>query len=291
VELHVYQSIWAMEGLPWRGRPAWSSAEQMGRIAEAGYRGVSISFTDADAALSLCALAVERGLRIQASYFPDSVEGLEAVFATIAAVGREHVDHLNLQPNVRPRTVAECLPYLEGWRALAESAGVPMYVETHRDRMTTDLLFTLDLLDAMPSLELTADLSHFLVGREFAWPVADADHAMIHAVLRRARAYHGRVASREQVQIQTSFAHHAQWVELFAGWWRWGFREFRRTAAQDAVLTFTTELGPPRWYAITGADGEELSDRWAEALDMKRLVEAIWSDVEADAAAALDAHG
>jgi hypothetical protein len=282
VELHVYQSIWAMEGLPWRARAPWSREARMDRIAEAGYDGVSISFTDAEAARSLCALAVERGLRIQASYFPTSVDGLEPVFETILAVGREHVDHLNLQPNVRPRTVEECVPYLLAWRALAASAGVPVYVETHRDRMTTDLLFTLDLLDALPALELTADLSHFLVGREFAWPVCEADHAMIQAVLRRARAYHGRVASREQVQIQTSFAHHAQWVDLFAGWWEWGFRDFRQNAADDAILTFTTELGPPRWYAITGADGEELSDRWAEALEMKGLVEGIWSRLEAE---------
>jgi hypothetical protein len=37
------------------------------------------------------------------------------------------------------------------------------------------------------------------------------------------------------------------------------------------VLIFTTELGP-RPYAIRGADGEELSDRWEEALRTTELV-------------------
>jgi hypothetical protein len=285
VKLHVYQSIWAMEGLPWRAQRKWSRAEQVDRIAGAGFDGVSVSFTDPDWAREYCGLAIDRGLRIQASYFPTSVEAFRTVYATIDELGREHIDHINLQPNVRPRTVQECLPYLEGWRRIAEDAGIPVYVETHRDRMTTDLLFTLDLLDAMPDLELTADLSHFLVGREFAWPVGEAENEMIHAVLRRARAYHGRVASREQVQIQTSFPHHQQWVDLFAGWWEWGFRDFRENADAGALLTFTTELGPPRWYAITGPDGDELSDRWAEALAMKDLVRSIWARLEAESTA------
>ena len=40
-------------------------------------------------------------------------------------------------------------------------------------------------------------------------------------------------------------------------------------------MTFVVELGPPT-YAIQGADGEELSDRWEEALKIKDLVREIW---------------
>jgi hypothetical protein len=279
--LHVYQSIWGMEQLPWRSQDKWSMDQQLDLIADAGFDGVSVSFTEADETQAICAGAISRGLRIQASYFPTTIEGLAPVFETIEAVGREHVDHLNLQPNVRPRTVAESVPYLHGWQAMADEAGVPLYVETHRDRMTTDLHFTLDLLEAVPSLQLTADLSHCLVGREFALPVSEADHADIRTVLHRSRAFHGRVASREQVQVQISFPHHKLWVDLFAHWWHEGFRHFQQTVGSDEILTFTTELGPPFWYAITGPDGEELSDRWAEALQLAELVRELW-----DAAAA-----
>jgi hypothetical protein len=265
-----------MQQLPWKSETKWTLDEQLNMIVDAGFDGVSLSFTDAAAAKEIAGEAIARGLRIQASYFPTTIDGLKPVFETIDSVGRQHVDHVNLQPNVRPHTVGECIPYILGWQAIAEDAGMPLYVETHRDRMTTDLLFTLELIDAVPSLQLTADLSHFLVGQEFALPVSDANHALISRILSRSAAYHGRVASREQVQVQISFPHHKIWLDLFSNWWLEGFRHFRATSAEEDVLTFTTELGPPFWYAITGSDGEELSDRWSEALLMAGTVRDLW---------------
>lgn len=275
--LHVYQSIWGMEQLPWKSEAKWTVEQQLDLIAAAGFEGISISFADAEEAKRIAQEAIARGLMIEAQYFPTTIDDLQPVFETIDSVGRENVHHLNLQPNVRPHTVRDCIPYLAGWQQLAASAGVTTYVETHRDRMTTDLHFTLQLLDAVPSLQLTADLSHFLVGREFALPVSDEQHNLIHRVLRRTRAFHGRVASREQVQIQISFPHHQVWIDLFAGWWLEGFRHFRATASSEEILTFTTELGPPFWYAITGPTGEELSDRWEEALQLGALARDLWA--------------
>jgi sugar phosphate isomerase/epimerase len=276
VPLHVYQAIWGMQQLPWKSDKKWTLDEQLDLIVAAGYDGLSLSFSDAEAAKAICAEATARGLRIEATCFPTTVDELTPVLETIEAVGRKHVDHVNLQPNVRLTSLGECIPYILGWQASADDAGVPMYVETHRDRMTTDLLFTVQLIDAVPTLQLTADLSHFLVGREFAIPVGDEEEELIRRVLSRARAYHGRIASREQVQVQIAFPHHKVWVDLFSEWWREGFRRFRATAGEGEILTFTTELGPPFWYAITGPDGEELSDRWAEALQLASIARSLW---------------
>ena len=170
----------------------------------------------------------------------------------------------------------DCIPLLEGWQRLGEEAGIDVLIETHRDRMTTDLFFTLDLLDRLPDLRLLGDISHFLVGREFAWPVSDENHALIHRILNNSWAFHGRVASREQVQIEISFPHHRPWVDLFLGWWEYGFKSWRKRAGSDDTLAFTCELGP-KPYAITGRDGEDTTDRWEESLLLMQEARDLWT--------------
>ena len=54
---------------------------------------------------------------------------------------------------------------------------------------------------------------------------------------------------------------------------------WRARNPENATLVFLCELGPPP-YAITGADGKELSDRWEEALTIKSWVETIWAELE-----------
>jgi hypothetical protein len=110
---------------------------------------------------------------------------------------------------------------------------------------------------------------------------------MMRRVIDQCWGFHGRVASREQVQVQISFAHHKDWLDLFMGWWEYGFRSWRKRAGPDATLTFLCELGPPE-YAMTGADGYELSDRWAEAQQMMALVRGLWARIEAEERQAAD---
>ena len=97
-------------------------------------------------------------------------------------------------------------------------------------------------------------------------------------IIDRCWGFHGRVASREQIQLQISFPQHQHWVVLFMEWWRRGFVQWRAKAGDDETLTFLCELGPPE-YAMTGADGYELSDRWQESLLMKDQIRALWQSV------------
>jgi hypothetical protein len=276
--LLVFQSLWAME----RRRPdglEWPLEEKIAMIAEAGFDGASVDFGDAAFARRATSLLQQHGLTWQVECFVPTVAGLRPILDLYGELGGTHV---NLLPTIRPYTLEEAVPFVEGWRAMAAQAGVPLLIETHRNTLTTDLIFTLHLLDRFPDLRLEADLSHLLVGRELWHPVSAENHALIHRVLDASWAIQGRVGSREQVQVPL-FPHLAHWLDLFLGWWDYGMRSWRRRAGPDATLTFLCELGPKE-YAITGADGFELSDRWQESLVLKDHARALWRAIEAEGA-------
>jgi hypothetical protein len=274
-KLLVYQSLWAME----RRRPdglEWSLDEKLAMIRDAGFDGAGVRFLDLDYARRVTDFLRAHGMSWQAQCYPKTIDDLQPILRHVEMLG---ADHVNLQPDVKPYRLEDCIPYIDGWRRLARDAGIALHIETHRDRMTTDLFFTLHLLDCFPDLRLTGDLSHYVVGREFAWPISAENHALMHRVIDQCWGFHGRVASREQIQLQISFPHHKDWLDLFMGWWEYGFRSWRRRAPPDATLTFLCELGP-REYAMTGPDGNELSDRWQEAQTMKDMVRALWRRIE-----------
>ena len=273
----VYQSLWAME----RRRPdglEWTLEEKLQMIQQAGFDGAGVRFADRAFARQVTEFLKSHGMSWQAQAYPQTLDDLKPIIDHVLEFG---ADHLNVQPDVRPYTVKECIPLIEGWQRMASDAGIKMQIETHRNRMTTDLFFTLHILDILPDLRLTGDLSHYVVGREFWYPISDEDHALMHRIIDNCWGFHGRVASREQIQLQLSFPHHQHWVDVFMGWWERGFKQWRRKADATETLTFLCELGPPE-YAMTGADGYELSDRWQEALMMKDMVRNLWSRVAND---------
>jgi hypothetical protein len=271
-KLVVLQSLWAMERRHTDSIER-SIDENVAMILGADFDGVSMSLSNAEEARRVAALLKPQGKLMEAQCFPQTIDDLIPALELCTELG---VHHLDIQADVRPRRIADCIPLLEGWRRLAEQVDFPVYLETHRDRMTTDLYFTLDLLECFPDLKLLGDLSHFMVGREFTTPISDKNNAYMHRIIDNCWAFHGRVASREQVQIEISFPHHRIWLDIFLGWWEYGFRSWRRRAKSDDSLAFVCEIGP-KPYAITGLDGNDITDRWKEALMLKAYVTALWN--------------
>ena len=269
-KLEVFQSMWAME----RRRPdgaEWSLATKIDMISAAGFDGVDIVCGDFGADEILPLLEQHR-LAATVTAFPKGLDDLGPAIDLATAVSARH---LNIIGQVYPFTVEEGARFVRGWLAQCAAANLPVTMETHRDCLTTDLLYTLQLIEAVPDMMLCADLSHFVVAREFTWPIGDLVEQQIQEILDRSNAFQGRVASREQIQLQIGFPQHRDWVELFEDWWARGFRSWKSRASEDATLNFLCELGPKE-YAMTGPDGYELSDRWAEAQTIMARAREIW---------------
>jgi hypothetical protein len=248
------------------------------KARDAGFDGMCIDFgvDEIDQYMGLKPHFDATGLECMVNAFPARVGDL----APLLEVAKEFdAKAVNVIGGVMPVNVAGAIPVIYRWMQDAEDAGVPVLFETHRDGILNDLFFTLEVIDSIPELRLCADLSHFVVDREFSLPMSARDQGFVSRILERSDCFQGRVASREQVQIQIDFPQHQEWVGIFRDWWQEGIRKWRDRNDEDATLIFLCELGPPG-YAITDGQGLELSDRWDEALTIRRWVEEIWAVTE-----------
>ncbi|MGB1034883.1 MAG: sugar phosphate isomerase/epimerase [Primorskyibacter sp.] len=278
--LQVYTSAWAMQPHDQTGviLPKEAICE---KVAAAGYAGLALDLGAADVAEAHAFRPhLERhGLTPLIVAFPKTVESLRDTLKMAKDFGSPFVDVIG---QVMPVSVEGMIPVVRQWIEMSEAEGMPIQFETHRNCITNDLYATLCLMDAVPEMRICADLSHYVVDREFWHPLSDRDMGLISRVLQRSDSFQGRVASRQQIQLQLDFPQHHKWVDLFRGWWCEGLTDWRaRNPSGDCV--FLCELGPPE-YAMTGPDGREMSNRWDEALQIKTWIESIWADLDTDQA-------
>ena len=276
--LEIFQSLWAMQphGPDGVKIPVEQAFEM---VADAGFDGIAIDLgaSDMESMQATRPLFDRHGLGCLIMAFPMTVEGLRPVLhmaQEFNAIG------VNVIGQVPALTLAEMIPVLEAWHQMGLDEGVPVQFETHRNCITNDLYTTLELIEALPQIRLCADLSHFVVDREFWFPLSDYDKGLMSRILARSDSFQGRVATREQIQVSITFQQHQKWYAQFAEWWEEGLRGWRARNA-TGTCNFLCELGPPE-YAITGPDGLEISNRWEEALMIRDRVRGIWESLGAE---------
>ena len=276
--LQVYTSLWAMQPHDQTGvKLPYDQVCAM--VAEAGFDGMAIDLGASDVAV---AHAVRphmeaHGLTPLIVAFPKTVESLRETLVMARDFGAPFVDVIG---QVMPIGLEDMEEVIRQWLGMAEDVGVPIQFETHRNCITNDLYTTLQLMERIPDMRICADLSHYVVDREFWFPLSEHDLGLVSRVLARSDSFQGRVASRQQIQLQLDFPQHQKWVDLFKGWWREGMADWRaRNASGDCI--FVCELGPPE-YAMTGPDGREMSNRWEESQRIMAWVRDIWQDLGGD---------
>lgn len=271
--LLVYQALWGMEQL--EGVDLEHRLEAaIERIFTAGFEGIGVSLLNEQRAVQAARAAHDRNGSVEAIGFVRNADDLAVMIDRALRIGAHH---LNVQIMPRLDTLSDAVALFTQFAAQTAKFSLPVNYETHRGRLTNDLLFVTRLLDELPDLRLTGDLSHYVVAHEMPLPVPPAELARITKVIDHCWGFHGRVSGSHQVQVALSAPQHAGWLQQFSAWWREGFTSWRLRADADAHLSFMAELGPPH-YAITDARGRELSDRWAEALQLKQLARDLWAE-------------
>ena len=130
------------------------------------------------------------------------------------------------------RFLSECI-------AIANDNGIQACFETHRARILYNPYNTIELLDRLPDLVLTTDLSHWLVVLD-RWPF-DALSLFEYASTRAAH-FHGRVGHEKAPQCtEPSEPKWEKHVALFKSWWEITVNTAR---INNQPISATPEFGP-----------------------------------------------
>lgn len=269
--LRVQHSLWSLIKLP-MNESEWTLDEKFSRVREAGFEAVECWLSDADEREVKDALD-RHGLRLILGHRPYSVDDTRAVVERASRLG---ADFIFAQPAGAFHALEDVVKIVREGRKIANDAGLAHFVETHRNNFTENLPQTLRLIEAVPEIRFTGDLSHFVVVGEFyGWKAEGALERMA-PVLERVSHLHGRISNGEQVQVDVGDGS-GDTAQFFVRLWTHVMRAWKANAVPGDVLPFASELGPPR-YAITLPDGREFSDRWTQSLIMKQLAEQAWNE-------------
>ncbi len=272
--LRLQHGMWSLIGLPMNaeldGHSKWTLDEKCAKVKEAGFESVECWLSDDDEAKVSEALQ-RHDLGIVLGHRPFS---LDAVRSTIERAQRLNAEFIFAQPASAFTPFDDVVRLVSEGRKMTNDAGLHFWVETHRNNWTENLPQTLQLIEAVPDIRFTADLSHFIVVGEFyGWENEGAiEH--LRPVLERSSHAHGRISNGEQVQVDVGDGS-GQTAQFFVSLWTEMLRSWRKDAQPGDIFPFAPELGPPR-YAMTLPDGREFSDRWAQSLVMKQLIESAW---------------
>ncbi len=273
--LQIGQTLWGMVGLPMNALTEWTLEEKLERCKAAGMRHIECSISDNEEAHKVLQSVKQSGLKWTRGCRPMNAEqSREAVEFAL----KNGAEWIVCQPASAFHSLDEVVAIIRAGSKLAAESGLPYFVETHRNNFTETIPQTLRLIEAMPDIKLTGDLSHFVVVGEFYGWEAEGALERMQPIIERIAHVHGRISNGEAVQVDVGDGSGDEGTpaHFFTRLWAAIFRHWRAQAKPGDIMPFSSELGPPR-YAITLPDGSEFSDRWEQSLVMNRLAERAWA--------------
>jgi len=277
--LQLVQNLWGLRAYPSTAEE-WSEEKKLALIKAAGFDAFDVWVGGASEAelTRWKALSEAHGLAVGVEFGPARLEDVDAGIAAAKRLGSVYLD-AHVASYFTPE--AEALELLRGLVERCRRADMPLVIQTHRGRVTQDLVRTVAYAGAIPELRFDLDFSHYLVAGEHTGALPAPAEAALGVLMERATMLDGRVSNGEQVQVDLLNPVHREHLDRVAALWKRVMVGWLRGARRGDVFPFRVELGPPG-YAILGADGREISDRWAQQKAMRDLAERLWNEAVAE---------
>lgn len=273
--LQIGQALWGLQNLPFNAPVEWTPTEKFAQLKGAGFEHLECWLGAPEQKAIFPPLLREYELPFALGHRPLSVAD---TLETVALAHEIGASWIVCQPASAFHSLGEVVGIVRAGAESAAEKGICYFVETHRNNFTETIPQTLQLIEAIPEIAITADFSHFVVCGEFYGGENEGFIERIAPIIARVAHVHGRVSNGEQVQVDVGDGQTAP-ARFFVRIWTEIFKTWRKTAKPGDILPFSPELGPPR-YAITTPDGKEISDRWAQALVMRELALEAWNSSE-----------
>jgi len=274
--MRCYLNVMTLEDLPaGSSGPAGADSEVwLAAIREAGYEGVQ--FIDPltkqqSAACARLKLGKAGSGRVNE---PKDAEELAARFAA------EGMECATLHVGWGIEDDEQAASLIDSVLAASARHGVPLYVETHRATLFQDMWRTLQFIGRFPEIRFNGDFSHWYTGLEMVYGGFRNKFQFIRPVLERVNFLHGRIGDpgSMQVDIGSGDVETHPYVAHFRELWSAAFAGFLERARPGDYILFVPELLSPRIYyarrlVTSGKERLEESDRWEQALVLRRIAE------------------
>lgn len=242
------------------------------KIKDQGYDGLEVWYpTTAEARDRLVAATREHGLvfgLLAAGNSPDFSTHLQQFESSLMGAIAMRPLYINCHSGRDFFSFEQNRRLVELTLELGRSSGVPIYHETHRSRMCYSAPVTRHLLEQLPEMTLTLDISHWCNVHE---SMLQDQAETVELALSRTRHIHARIGHPQGPQVNDPRA--PEWQSTVAQHLAWWDRvvEMRRQEGAP-LLTFLTEFGPPNYMPTLPNTREPVASQSEINLYMLRLL-------------------
>jgi len=159
-------------------------------------------------------------------------------------------------------TLEQCVEFYQAAEKVEKEEGILISHETHRRRALYQPWRTYEILQRVPTLKLTADLSHWVcVCERLFHDKYDDWPQILRAVAKNCYLIHARVGYDEGPQVpDPSAAEYRAELDTHLRWWNVIWDE--QIARGDKICYVEPEHGPPRYLHTLPHTNVPVADLW-----------------------------